>query len=101
MRVIVRAGVVVIPAQSREYNMPRHDESDTNMQAQYNVTAERIIQDVRGADSLIVLAVKDGKPQLWATDKPDKAQDFAAQYLGSSVTLPEPAFMAGAGSTDR
>lgn len=71
--------------------MDRHSDKDTGqVQAQYNVPAERILNDVRGADSIIVLAVKDGKAQLWATDKPDMAQDTFSQYL-PSATLPESA----------
>lgn len=84
--------------------MRDHDDENTGkVQAQYNVPAERIINDVRGADSLIVLAVKGGKPQLWATDKPDRAQDFLSEYFPeTNLRLPEPAtFMAGAGSSDR
>lgn len=81
--------------------MPRHDENSTDVQAKYNVPKEQIINDLRDADSLIVLSVKGGTATMWATDKPDKAQGFAAQYLGQNVVLPESAgFMAGA-SSDR
>jgi hypothetical protein len=84
--------------------MRDHDDENTGkVQAQYNVPAERILNDVRGADSIIVLAVKGGKPQLWATDKPDTAQDFLSQYFPEAVLPESTGFMAGAGagSSDR
>jgi hypothetical protein len=82
--------------------MDRQSDKDTGqVQAQYNVPAERIINDARGADSLIVLAVKGGKPQLWATDKPDGAQEFLSQYFPEAVLPETTGFMAGAGAGDR
>lgn len=79
--------------------MRDHDDDSTGkVQAQYNVTSERILNDVRGAESIIVLAVKGGKTQLWASGTQDKAQDLLTQYFPEAV-LPEPAgFMAGAGA---
>lgn len=68
--------------------MPRHDDNATNVQAEYNTPQDRIISDARGANSLIVLAMKNGKPVLWATDSMDKAQELVSQYFPSAV-LPE------------
>lgn len=55
----------------------------------YDVPQSRIFDEARHAtDGIIVLAVKNGKPVMWADGDEAKAQGLLSQFFPSAV-LPE------------
>lgn len=67
----------------------------TNVQTLYETNPERIFNEARNAETIIVLAVKGGEPVLWANGDERQSQELLAQFFPSAVL---PRTMAGAGS---
>lgn len=56
-----------------------------DVKAQYGQSPDRIFDDARTADNIIVLAVKNGTPQMWADGDERTSQELLAQFFPSAV----------------
>lgn len=66
-------------------------------QYDYGQTKDRIFDEARNADTVLVIGTKGGKPHIWSNGDPAVAQELLAQVFPSAV-LPEGRALAGAGS---
>jgi hypothetical protein len=68
----------------------RDQDNDTKNvpQTSYGTAPERIFNEARNADRLMVIAVKGGKPHLWADGDERSSQELLTQFFPSAV-LPE------------
>jgi hypothetical protein len=61
-----------------------------DVQAHYDVPTERIVNDARNAETLIVFGMKGGKPVLWSNTPERKAQELLTQFFPeANLELPE------------
>lgn len=65
-----------------------NDQGNTPTTA-YNVSSERIFNEARNADNIMVVALKDGNLHLWSNKGERGAQELLTQIFPSAV-LPEP-----------
>lgn len=74
--------------------------TEMGVKAQYGVPAERIFNETRNADHIIVIAVKGGKAELLSDGEYDRAVDVLAQVF-PDAELPVPSGQLAGAQSER